>query len=90
MLKGNVANDGVCITVNSFYDTPNPDLSDLPERVQSFVAQSRAAHPFKQPEGIPASVCILASVLHNSPVPPEFWRTVDVGPEKNIALQFRH
>jgi hypothetical protein len=74
VLRGYVGHQGVCITVNTYYEESNPDLSDLADRVSSFVLQTRAAHPFKQTRGIPASVCILACLLHNSPLPPEFWR----------------
>jgi hypothetical protein len=70
-----VGNEGVSLTINSYYDRDSSDLSDLPDRISTFVSQSRSEYPLRQPEGVPGSICILACLLHGSPIPPEFWRT---------------
>jgi hypothetical protein len=75
LLEGPVDHLGVCITVNRYYGWNENDRSNFSSRVESFVAQTRKAHPFEQPRGIPATVLVLASILHRSPLPPEFWRT---------------
>ena len=75
LLKGPVDRLGISVTINSYYDWKEEDRSDFPARVVDFVSQTRKAHPFQQPMGLPASVLILASVLHRSPLPPEFWRS---------------
>jgi len=74
LLKGPVDASGICISVNSYFDWNEKDRSDFPTRVESFVAQTRCAHPFTHPVGIPASVLVLACIFHRSPLPPEFWR----------------
>jgi hypothetical protein len=75
VLDGPVGNDGICVTVNGYYDWNQEDRSDLPARVESFVAQIRKAHPFDRATRLPATVLVLACILHRSPLPPEFWRT---------------
>jgi hypothetical protein len=70
-----VGGEGVSLTINSYYDHDSSDLSDLPDRISTFVSQSRSEYPLQQPEGVPGSICILACLLHGSPIPPEFWRT---------------
>lgn len=74
VLEGAVGYSGICVSLNSYYDFRDNERSDFPARVEGFVEQTRAAHPFKQPMGIPATVLVLACILHRSPLPPEFWR----------------
>jgi hypothetical protein len=69
-----VGNEGVSLSIHTYYDQDVPDLADLPLRIANFVAETRSQYPLRQPEGVPGSICILACVLHNSPLPPEFWR----------------
>lgn len=74
VLQGPVHRTGIALSVKSYYQPNETDRSDFKARVESFVSETRATHPFTEPERIPGSVLFLASILHNSPIPPEFWR----------------
>jgi hypothetical protein len=74
VLSQSLADDGESQTIEAFPPTAQADGSAIVPKINDFVAQSRAAQELKFPDGLPASVIILACLKYRSPLPPEFWR----------------
>jgi hypothetical protein len=74
ILYQKIADDGEAQTLETFAVPANADGTDIAAQIEDFVRQSRKGQKFVFPEGLPASMVILACLKHCSPLPPEFWR----------------
>lgn len=78
VLLKSLASDGDCATVH-FQRLGKPELStgsELAEEINGFVAQSRQKREFVYPKRLPLSVVVLACLKHQTPLPPEIWRSL--------------
>ncbi|HKP04998.1 MAG TPA: hypothetical protein VJU77_16725 [Chthoniobacterales bacterium] len=67
--------DGVAIPAEFVPDSALPDLG-LPAQLASFAYAARQRFPLQLGERVPSSVFALACLKHQSPIPPEFWRSL--------------
>ena len=69
-----LATEGESQTLEIFDVLPDTDGSDIAERIEAFVRQSRTLRNITIPNELPASVVVLACLKLRSPLPAEFWR----------------
>jgi hypothetical protein len=71
---------GIAITTDSFAsrngEEEATDAKQIVSQIQSLVHSTRERFPWELPTDIPQSVCILACIKNQSPLPPEFWRSL--------------
>jgi len=67
--------DGIGITTHNFSNLGD-DQPRLPDKIQAFITQVRARYPWQLPANIPQSILVLACLKYQSPLPPEFWRSL--------------
>ncbi|MES2437980.1 MAG: hypothetical protein V4584_02870 [Verrucomicrobiota bacterium] len=74
VLAGPVGNEGICVTVQ-YSRLGTLDVNTFSPKVREFVETMRNTYPAESLEGIPYGAVVLACVMHDSPIPPEFWRS---------------
>lgn len=65
---------GVSIMTHNFIQQPHDEPAAIAQRIESFVEQTRAKHPFATRQGIPFPVLALGCIKTRSPLPSEYWR----------------
>jgi len=74
VLSGYAGDKGICITIQSYDAFGQFVDTSLSAKIQEFVSETKDAHPFEAPVGVPFSALVLACMVHNSPLPPGYWR----------------
>ena len=67
--------DGVGIATHNFSNVDDNKVN-LADKIQDFIALAREQYPWQLPTNIPQSIAILACLKYDSPLPPEFWRSI--------------
>jgi hypothetical protein len=52
-----------------------PEAKEIVSYFEQFITLSRQSQKFEFPAGFPIAILVLACLKHQSPLPPEFWRT---------------
>ncbi|MDR1279217.1 MAG: hypothetical protein LBK99_00150 [Opitutaceae bacterium] len=73
VLRGYVG-DGEAVSIPPLSDSADTPDADLYSTLKDLIGQMSKASKLKFEHEIPASALILASMRHQSPLPPEFWR----------------
>lgn len=81
LIKGSIAMEGIAVTTGNFDRFDESSQTPLSERIELFVKSMREKFPHDPPKILPYSVCILACIKYQSPLPPEFWRAT-IFPQK--------
>jgi len=67
--------DGIGIITYNFSNVGD-NQSKLADKIQNFVTQVRTQYPWQLPADVPQSILVLACLKYQSPLPPEFWRSI--------------
>ena len=59
---------------HNFIQSPHEEPTTIAQRIEAFVEQTRAKHPFTMRQGIPFPVLALGCIKTRSPLPSEYWR----------------
>lgn len=71
---GGYVQDGETVSLGPLSDNPDATPAEIREELTKLVEAMREARKFQDNERVPLSVLVLASLRHQSPLPPEIWR----------------
>lgn len=74
ILRGDVADQGVCQSINSYYSINEDTEGSIIEKIRQFIRVARENNPHTLESTVPMAVLLLACIRHKSPVPPQLWR----------------
>lgn len=67
--------EGQCVAVGAFANKREATAKEILEGMHRLVTCMRAVQPeFEHLHAVPMAACILSSLLHGTPLPPELWR----------------